>query len=902
MRLRTTFLLSTWLANVLAAFGQAPSNCSSTAFAQSQADLADSTAALKGLIATAHSHRPLLDTTAEEQVLGLAQMFATFATADFDAGMTDGSLGEAVYYWLVDHDKWSNSAAGNVSLSIPCQELSETATEVARATAALQAAINETVLRKPLLSSNPMETNAVFSPATGLVTARSGANAGSPRFPAGQCGYACFIPPNADSLSQLRAAGPLSDHSWIGVSLVRLLLPPPNATAIPTAVLQVNKTELARLAAATQSLHSSGYAVHVYLRQSPMPDWLPDYFGPAAAQGDANQGNADFNYDSDAALTAWGVALEELLPALAAATDGDGAWTFMACNEAYASAPATPNSAPGNISLARFRSFLQDQYSGSISALNAAWASSFASFADIVGYPSSLGGFARNAAPGLSGTTVAAFADYNNWLLNRTSWFYGRLTAQIRAAHDSTANALVHIKNKNYGSWFSWNNGFDREAISRFGGVVGVDTRDMPGETGWTRVSDRLWNAREWALDWRAPAVSYAYMRSIGRVSAQAFAAGSIVAPGIGALCNRAGGDACSGGGGGAAAGTMLKAPVFDSETHFSSVSSKRVTRMSWHHGHSSSLLAAAYGLGISSSWYWNREANGTLVSSMTQWEPVWGGTSSAAGGESMLPAFLAGTAQAARDANSAPASLAALLDEDAGGPHGAAATACLLHCGASRFVSANWSVATLEGFAGLALASTRAQLFVTDRQLEEGGLAALTPCGAVVVPACGYADDAVVYAVGNWTLRAQSAGSGALFVFPAASTGPVAFAATSRGEARDPAMLSFLQSKVVQVLQVAEATSLATQLDTALRAHSVPRAVICQPVGGVLCKWAVNGTDTLLFALNVRSIPLAVSLVQDSGAPMPGTLVDEATGFAIGPAASIDLAAGESRLLRIVH
>jgi hypothetical protein len=881
-----------------------PSNCTAAAFARGQAALNQSIFELRGLIVSANSKRPMLDTLPEEQVVGLAEAFATFAAADFGQGMSDGSVSTSVYYWLHDDAKWSSETATNFALAVPCQEQNDTATEVERAAAGLAVALNGTTLRKPLLGSNPLETESVFSPATGLVTTRTGTTPGRAQFPAGQCGYSCFMPPQAEALSQLKGAGPLSDHSWIGANLVTLIVPPAQGSSHSTVggQLQANTTEVARLAAAAGELHGSGYAVHLYLRQSPMPAWLPDFFGPAAAAGDAKQGNADFNYDSDAALTAWGVAFSQLLPAIAASTDGNGVWSFMACNEAYASRPASTGSAPGNASLARFRLYLQDEYQGNVSQLNSEWNTQYESFDAIAAYPADRPSVSPSASVEAA-PTVAAYMDFSHWILNRTSWFYSRLAAQIRGADASTEHALVHIKNKNYGSWGSWNNGFDREAIARLGGVVGVDTRDMPGDTAWTKVSDPFWSPSDWALDWRAPAVSYAYMRSIGRVSAQEHAAGKIAAPGFDALCARANGSAadakvCSGGSG---SSVMLKAPVFDSETHFVSVSSARTMRASWHHGHSSSLVAASFGLGISSAWFWNREANGSLVDGMGPWGPGWSGSTSCAGGEAMQPAYMAGKAQALRDINSAPSAIALLVDEDQGGPEGSPSAACILRCEVSRFLDGNWSVATLEAFAGLALASTRAQLFVTDRQLAEAGADALASCGAVAVPACGHAADTTVDAVRAWTEAALSATQGPLIVFPAASQGPPVFGFTERGQERSSSELAFLQGANVEVVEATNAVAMARLMDTILRAHKTPRAVICQPVGGVVCKWAVNGTDTLLVALNARPIDMDVSFTLDSGSPMPGSLIDEASGFKIGPASSLAMQAGETRMLRIV-
>jgi hypothetical protein len=179
---------------------------------------------------------------------------------------------------------------------------------------------------------------------------------------------------------------------------------------------------------------------------------------------------------------------------------------------------------------------------------------------------------------------------------------------------------------------------------------------------------------------------------------------------------------------------------VIDSETHFCSVSSSRDVDIGWHNGHSSSLVAAAFGLCLRSSWFWTRKTNSTLVSSSAARSHAWRGSVSAAGAERMQAAYIAGTA---------PKAVAAPLGKGTGGLRGASAAACILRCEDSRCHMADWAVATLESFTGLALASTRAQLFVTDRPLDEGGAEAFASCGTIMVPACGFAADAVVQAVG---------------------------------------------------------------------------------------------------------------------------------------------------------
>ena len=67
-----------------------------------------------------------------------------------------------------------------------------------------------------------------------------------------------------------------------------------------------------------------------------------------------------------------------------------------------------------------------------------------------------------------------------------------------------------------------------------------------------------------WSYDWRSPALSFTYMRSISKMPASV--------PGAAALCAqyvKATGKTCP---------SIVHAPTFDSETHFSSVSKARTT------------------------------------------------------------------------------------------------------------------------------------------------------------------------------------------------------------------------------------------------------------------------------------------------------------------------------------
>jgi len=624
-------------------------------------------------------------------------------------------------------------------------------------------------------------------------------------------------------------------------------------------------------------------------------------FGAAAAVGDAKQGGAAFNYDSPAALELWRVALDALLPAMAKASGGAAPWTIMAANEPYASQPASVGTPPGDLSLAAFQAFLSDRYGGNVSALNSRWGGTrFAAFGDVTKYPSKPDVFRRGG--GTAGH-VASFLDGTAWLCNRTTWFFGRLAAQTRASAQPAA--LLHVKNKNYGSWSAWDDGFDREALAAQLGVVGVDTRNMPGETAWTRVGDPFWEAGAWAMDWRAEAVSYALMRSVGRVASSGQA--RLPAPGLDALCRRAGVSGCDSPP--AAPATAWRLPAFDSESHFSSVSTVRVMAISWDHGRTSGLLATASGLAMRTRWYWDREPTGRVVSGLGEWGPGWSGTASAAGSQSMQPAFMAGAAHAAREAATAGAALAALADDT--GTSVASAVGCLLRCDASRVLGGNCSAAALEGFAALSLASVSAVRIVTDRQLAQSwGLAG---CSAVLVPSCLLATDDAVAAVAAWAAAgASKGGNRSLLVVPAdsgggsgaGSLGRLAFGVGTDGAVRDEASLAFLRLPAVTVVSLGPAASMAAAADEAMSSAGVRRALRCGPVGSAICRWAVDETDGSIVAMVLNPRPQAadIALMGPDGQPANWEASDEATGLPVRLSAggAVSLRGGESVLLRL--
>jgi len=209
-----------------------------------------------------------LDVSPELQTANLSTMFGAFAAWDASQGVSGGSMGAAAAGWRQYHEGWSSESAATFGLSIPCLQLNETLAVVRAARGALAVATNASVVRKPVPPTDPLPLGAVLSPSDGLVHASDG----RVLFPQGQCGYACFAALTQGQLEQLRGSGPVAGTSWVGVSAGSLLLAPAAGTAGGSApALAVNRSEVARVAAATGRLAADGQAVHLYLRQDPMP-------------------------------------------------------------------------------------------------------------------------------------------------------------------------------------------------------------------------------------------------------------------------------------------------------------------------------------------------------------------------------------------------------------------------------------------------------------------------------------------------------------------------------------------------------------------------------------------------------------------------------------------------------
>lgn len=366
----------------------------------------------------------------------------------------------------------------------------------------------------------------------------------------------------------------------------------------------------------------------MFLDQRALPSWAE-----VAYPGIANYTNHDiaFQMDHPAAKTLWSSVLSRLMPALqkalnpstsqppgsgrspAAAADDYMPLSYMVCNECGFDVVGGP------FGLAAFRDWLRapSQYNGSIGALNDMWGTKFASFEDINGFPSSApedtgrtippsspeaAGRAQTESSSASASPsirvphqAAGYYDFARFMGERPADFFGWMLEEIRKYHPG---ARGHIKSQNHGSFGAGgaSGGIDRELVARRLGIVGADTRSMPGKYSklWAPFQETSWQS----FDWRAPALGYTLMRGIGRIpqpQPQSLAQSGTIPSGPIA---------------------WQQLPALESELHAVSMSNARARNISARHMRAVLLLSHVSGISGHTAWFWDRTANGTVAKS----------------------------------------------------------------------------------------------------------------------------------------------------------------------------------------------------------------------------------------------------------------------------------------------
>ena len=135
---------------------------------------------------------------------------------------------------------------------------------------------------------------------------------------------------------------------------------------------------------------------------------------------------------------------------------------------------------------------------------------------------------------------------------------------------------------------------------------------------------------------------------------------------------------------------------------------------------------------------------------------PPGNGSSDFAFSTAMFPSAVDGQARTMAEINAASGYMALLADAsgaDTGGGNGSGIV-CIYHSIPSQVLDGHvYNPALLTAMEAMHFYGARQLRMVTDRQLEEAGTETLAGCGALVIPAVGYASDGVVSAVRKWAL-----------------------------------------------------------------------------------------------------------------------------------------------------
>jgi len=386
-------------------------------------------------------------------------------------------------------------------------------------------------------SSAPVTSFAYWNLTDGLLHAPVGRNDGSALgddlsrvvYPSSYCYTLCPVPFPAKDLVGVVSIPDAHTMTYQGLHLSDELLPSEGV---------VNATEIARIVEqARLAQQENRLRVHMFLDQRALPSWAPVAY---PGIGDYTNHDIAFQLDHPAARLLWEQVLDALMPPLVKAlgmpreqgrehmTTADGLpLSYMVCNECEF------NVVGGTFGLSAFQSWLAapDQYNSSIVALNSIWGTHYGNFGDVDGFPSALDTTSRAESGSRATPTqpqspspspsirvpnqAAAYYDFSRFMGWRPADFFGWLMTRVRKFHP---DAKGHIKSQNHGTFGAGgaSGGIDRELVARNTGIVGADTRSMPGNV--SKVQSP-YNENEWqSFDWRAPALGYMFMRGIGRV------------------------------------------------------------------------------------------------------------------------------------------------------------------------------------------------------------------------------------------------------------------------------------------------------------------------------------------------------------------------------------------------
>lgn len=243
---------------------------------------------------------------------------------------------------------------------------------------------------------------------------------------------------------------------------------------------------------------------------------------------------------------------------------GDNARVYMLANEptfGFREGGAHSEDGLSTFTFSKYEAWLAEKY-GTIAALNAVYGTEFAEFTELSA------AYAMPLALELQGGPV--WYDWNKFNMSRVNdWF----TFLHNTAHGADPQAKTHIKvlgeRAIHGAYAD--EGYDFEYIAKLVDIPGSDNQMNPADAEWDVRLDQSWRER-YQMEWRKQAIMLDFNKSI--------------AP---------------------------NKPFYDSEWHSLSGARWRDFHMTKEYVRAAFWLAATQGMDSTTSWVWNRRADGSV-------------------------------------------------------------------------------------------------------------------------------------------------------------------------------------------------------------------------------------------------------------------------------------------------